>query len=278
MNFDKEAMENKKKQKAENLQKIGKKILVASGKGGVGKSTVCINIAQAFAMKGYKVGILDIDIHGPSIAKMSGISGERLRAPEGENPMPIKSQDGIYVLSIASMLESPDQPLIWRGPLKMKLIEQFAEDISWPELDYLFIDSPPGTGDEPLSLLQVFEKIDGVVIVSTPQEVSYLDVRKAINFAKELKVPILGIVENMDHLICPHCGERIDIFSSGEGERTLMDFGLDLLGKIPIDVNISYLGDKGKSFVKKFKDADNGKIFINIADKINDKIGKNGGK
>ncbi len=190
--------QNRDMLRMENLQKIKNTIVVISGKGGVGKSTVSVNIAYALALQGRRVGIMDVDIHGPSIAKMTGIDNKRLVSEEeGERPRPIEAVHNLFVLSIASMLESPDEAIIWRGPMKMGVIRQFLEDIDWPELDYLVVDCPPGTGDEPLSVIQLIGDVTGVVVVTTPQDVALLDVRKSINFVKKLETPILGIVENM---------------------------------------------------------------------------------
>jgi Mrp family chromosome partitioning ATPase len=258
----------------ENLKRIKNKIIVISGKGGVGKSTVSVNIAYAMALEGLSVGIMDVDLHGPSIAKMTGVENRRLTGEQNSRPKPIKAINNLYVLSIASMLESPDDPVIWRGPAKMGVIKQFLEEIDWPELDYLIIDCPPGTGDEPLSTVQLIGDVTGAIIVSTPQDVAFLDARKTISFAKKLNVPILGIVENMAGFTCPHCGKKVDIFKSGGAEKASKDFNLEILGKIPLDVNIVHSGDDGKPYVYHFAKTEGGKIFADIKDKIIKKTNK----
>ena len=268
MNTKEEEEALREKYLNENLSKIKNKIVIISGKGGVGKSTVSVNLAYCFALNGYKVGIMDVDIHGPSIAKMTGIEGIVLTAKENERPKPIKVINNFYVLSIASMLGSSDEPLIWRGPMKMNVIKQFLEDIDWPELDYLIIDCPPGTGDEPLSVIQLLKNVTGTIIVSTPQDVAFLDARKTINFSKKLNVPILGIIENMSGFVCPKCGEKIDIFKSGGAEKAAKDFKLNILGKIPIDIDIVHSSDNGKSYVYNFSKKEGAKIYMDIAKKI----------
>ena len=252
----------------ENLNKIKNKIVVLSGKGGVGKSTVSINLAYALVLEGKKVGIMDVDIHGPSIAKMAGIEGKALRASENKRPKPIEVVKNFYVLSIASMLKSPDDPVVWRGPMKMNVIKQFLSDIDWPELDFLIVDCPPGTGDEPLSVIQLLKKVTGCIIVSTPQDVAFLDARKTINFSKMLNVPVLGLIENMAGFICPKCGEKIDIFKSGGAQKCIKDFNINLLGKIPIDIDIFVSGDIGKAYVYHNSKNQGAKIYKEIAVKI----------
>ncbi|OHD12032.1 MAG: ATP-binding protein [Spirochaetes bacterium GWC1_27_15] len=258
---------------SENMQKIKKKIVVMSGKGGVGKSTVSVNIAYGLALEGNKVGLLDVDLHGPSIAKMTGIEGKMIYAAENERPKPIEAAHNLFVLSVASLLENADEPIIWRGPAKIGVIKQFLSEIEWPSLDYLVVDCPPGTGDEPLSVIQLLNNISGVVIVTTPQDVALLDVRKSINFAKKLEVNILGIVENMAGFVCPHCDKKVDIFKSGGAEKASKDFNIDVLGSIPIDTNIVHSGDEGKPYIYHYGKTEGGKIFINIAEKIIEKLG-----
>ncbi len=267
-----EQQEKKKELYEKNLKNIKHAIVVMSGKGGVGKSTVSVNLAYSLAERDFKVGILDTDIHGPSIVKMTGVENKTLVYQEGQSPAPVQVSDNLVVLSIASLLQDPDSPVIWRGPMKMNLIKQFMEDIEWPELDYLIVDCPPGTGDEPLSVIQILKKISGVIIVSTPQELAYLDVRKAINFAKKLEIPILGIVENMTEIVCPHCGQRIELFKAGSGEKALKDFNIDLLGRIPFDVKVVQSGDTGKPFIGENADTEAGKVFNEVADNIMKKL------
>ncbi|MDD5670326.1 MAG: Mrp/NBP35 family ATP-binding protein, partial [Candidatus Omnitrophica bacterium] len=204
----------------ENLSKIKNKFIVLSGKGGVGKTTVAVNLAYGLAMRGMKVGLLDTDLHGPNVAKMLGLEGRQLAGlPDGSiEPMTVKP--GLKVVSMAFLLKNSDQPVIWRGPLKMRTIKQFLSDVSWGDLDYLVVDSPPGTGDEPLSVCQLMPDLNGAIIVTTPQEVAILDSRKTVLFARQLNVPVIGIIENMGGFICPHCRHEIDLFGTGGGETS----------------------------------------------------------
>jgi ATP-binding protein involved in chromosome partitioning len=231
-----------------NMELIQHKILVMSGKGGVGKTTVAVNLALGLALEGYSVGVLDVDIHGPNIAKMFGIEDRQL-ASNGEMIEPIEVFPNVKAISIALAGYGPDAPIIWRGPLKMGAIKQFLADVYWQKLDYLIIDSPPGTGDEPLSVCQLIPEMDGAVIVTTPQDVAILDSRKSINFAKQLSIPVLGVVENMSILVCPHCGKEIELFGTGGGERAAEDMRVPFLGRIPLDPDIVRAGDLGKPFI-----------------------------
>jgi ATP-binding protein involved in chromosome partitioning len=236
--------EEQDKRIAEQLSQIKHTFLVMSGKGGVGKSTIAVNLAVALADRGYSVGLMDVDLHGPSTVKMLGLEGEQVKMA-GQHLMPIPYSEKLKVMSMASLLEDRDMAVIWRGPLKIGAIKQFISDVLWGELDYLFIDSPPGTGDEPLTVAQVVPKARGI-IVTTPQEISLLDIRKSITFCRQVNMPVVGILENMSGLICPHCGEGIDLFSSGGGERTALEMGVPFLGKIPIRPEIVASTDQGE--------------------------------
>lgn len=252
--------DNLDKKLKENMSKIKHKILVLSNKGGVGKSSVAINLACSLSEKGFKVGILDADLHGPSVAKMLGFEGKKLQgSPEGIIPMSVSSN--LTAVSMASLIENSDAPLIWRGPLKMMALKQFLGEVEWGNLDFLIIDSPPGTGDEPLSICQLIPELEGGVIVTTPQEIALLDSRKCVNFLKNLQIPILGIIENMSGLKCPHCGNNIDLFKSGGGEKAAKEFNLPFLGKIPIDINMVNSTDEGKPYIFQYKDSETAKIF-----------------
>lgn len=273
VDFKKPEKTEEEKRIEANLDRIKYKLIVISGKGGVGKSTVAVNVAYGLAAQGNKVGILDVDIHGPSIAKMLGIEGEKLKIKaKGEFPEPIKVTDNLYALTIATLVDSPDDPIIWRGPIKISVIKQFMQDIQWPELDYLIVDSPPGTGDEPLSVVQTLKKVDGSIIVSTPQDIALLDARKTIKFSQKMAVPILGIIENMSTFICPHCGEKTDIFAGLGIGKAASDFNIDVLGHIPIDVNIVKSGDSGKAYLKNHENQASAKEFQKIISKIATKM------
>ncbi|MBT0159948.1 Mrp/NBP35 family ATP-binding protein [Candidatus Bathyarchaeota archaeon A05DMB-2] len=252
------------------MGRIKNKIAVISGKGGVGKSTVTVNLAAAFALQGHtdKVGILDADIHGPCVPKMLGLKGQKLIGGPAGIIFPVTGQHGIKVVSMDFLLPNDEAPVIWRGPLKMRAIQQFLSDIMWGELDFLFIDLPPGTGDEPLSVMQLIPDIDGVIIVTIPSEVSQIVVKKAITFAKQLGVPVIGIIENMSGFICPECGAKLDIFKTGGGQKIATDLSVPYLGKIPIDPAICVDSDSGTPFVAGNKASPAAKAFAEIVMKI----------
>jgi len=253
------------------MSKIKHKIAVISGKGGVGKSVVTVNLAMAFAMHGYvgRVGILDADIHGPCVPKMLGMKGQRLQVgPPGA--FPATGPFGIKVVSIDFLLPSDEAPIIWRGPLKMNAIRQFLADIVWGQLDFLFIDLPPGTGDEPLSVMQLIPEMDGVIIVTIPSEVSQIVVKKALSFAKRLKVPIIGIIENMSGFVCPKCGTETNIFNVGGGKKIAEDLSVPFLGKIPIDPEICEDSDRGTPFIIEHMNSSAAKAFMKIVKQIED--------
>ena len=251
------------------MAKIRHKIAVISGKGGVGKSLVTVNLAMALASKGRngRVGVLDADFHGPCVPKMLGLKGERLHSgPPGV--FPAFGPLNIKVVSMAFLLPTDDSPVIWRGPLKMGAIRQFLSEIAWGNLDYLLIDLPPGTGDESLSVLQLLPEMDGVVIVTIPSEVSQDVVKKAVTFARKMEVPIMGIVENMSGIICPHCSEKVNVFGSGGGEKVARDMDVPFLGSIPLDPRISTMADAGTPFIMMEPDSPAAEAFKKIVEKV----------
>jgi ATP-binding protein involved in chromosome partitioning len=252
------------------MSKIKHKIAVISGKGGVGKSTVTVNLAASFALQGHtdKVGVLDADIHGPCVPKMLGLKGQKLVGGPAGMIFPVTARLGIKVVSMDFLLPSDEAPVIWRGPLKMRAIQQFLSDIMWGELDFLFIDLPPGTGDEPLSIMQLIPDMDGVIIVTIPSEVSQVVVKKAITFTRQLGVPIIGIIENMSGFVCPECGAKIDIFKVGGGKKLAEDLSVPYLGKIPIDPAICSDSDSGKPFIIEHTASPTTKAFKEVVTKI----------
>ncbi|MEJ2241530.1 MAG: Mrp/NBP35 family ATP-binding protein [Candidatus Bathyarchaeota archaeon] len=251
------------------MQKIKHKIAIISGKGGVGKTLTAVNLAISFALNGHEnhIGLLDADLHGPSVPKMLGLEGQKLRVgPVGA--FPVLGPLGIRVVSMVFVLEGTEVPVIWRGPLKMRAIQQFLTDIVWGELDFLFIDLPPGTGDEPLSVMKLLPELDGVIIVTIPSEVSQNVVEKSITFSKQLNVPIIGIVENMSGFVCPTCGTETNIFKSGGGKKIAKKYDIPFLGKIPIDPRICEASDSGHPFVMENPDSPAAKSFAQIVEKI----------
>jgi ATP-binding protein involved in chromosome partitioning len=230
----------------QSLGKIKNKIIVMSGKGGVGKTSTSVNLSIALASGGHKVGIMDIDLHGPDVPRMLGLSGmPQLAANHKLSPM--RYSDNLSAISIEPFIPGQDDAIIWRGPLKFSAIRQFIGDVEWGELDFLVIDSPPGTGDEPLTVAQMISDAKAI-IVTTPQEIALADVRKSINFCRAVKMEIFGMIENMSGFNCPHCGELIELFGSGGGERTAKEMGVRFLGRIPFDPGVVTCGDSGTCY------------------------------
>jgi len=249
-----------------SLQKIKNKFIVLSGKGGVGKTSVSVNIAIALAQKGFKVGLMDVDLHGPDVPRMLGLKGT-LDLSANKKLNPLSYSENLAAVSIESLIASKDDAIIWRGPLKYSAIQQFIGEVEWGDLDYLIIDSPPGTGDEPLTVAQTIADAKAI-IVTTPQEVSLADVRKSISFCRVVKMEIFGLIENMSGFSCPHCSEMIDLFGSGGGEKTAEATGIRFLGRIPFDLNVVACGDAGISFQEKYTDSQVTKAFDEIAESI----------
>jgi Mrp family chromosome partitioning ATPase len=246
---------------------IPHKILVMSGKGGVGKTTVAVNLAYAFAAMGKQVGIVDADLHGPNVALMTGIEG---LPAYGDNGIikPIVAAKNVKVLSIASFLPGADQPVIWRGPRKSAAIRQFLGQGDWTSVEVLIVDCPPGTGDEPMSVAQLIPDADGVVIVTSPQDVALLDSRKCVSFVREVDQKVLGIVENMSGFMCPECGHRVDLFKTGGGEKAALEMNVPFLGRIPIAPEMVESGDSGRPIVGKNPENNGSLALKDIARKI----------
>lgn len=251
----------------ERLGKIKHKILVLSGKGGVGKSTVAANLACSLSLKGFRTGLLDVDFHGPSIPTLLHLEGQAVYSGPG-GLVPIEYNPQLKVMSLGFILRNRDDAVIWRGPMKMQVMKQLLEDVLWGTLDYLVMDFPPGTGDEPLSMSQLLPDADGAIIVTTPQNLSLNDVRKSINFCHQVKIPVLGVVENMSGFICPHCQGVVDVFKKGGGEAMAERMGLYFLGRIPMTSLIVEASDDGRPFIEKQQDAEVSRMFTRIVDDL----------
>ncbi len=246
--------------------RIKHKIMVLSGKGGVGKSTVAVNLATSLALAGKKVGILDVDIHGPSMPKLLHLDGQQLTI-KGDAMLPVEMGCGagrLSVMSIGFLLRERDDAVIWRGPRKFAIIKQFLKDVEWGELDYLVVDSPPGTGDEPLAVAQLIENADGAVVVTTPQEVAVQDVRRCIVFCRQVKVPVLGVIENMSGFTCPKCNEVYRIFGADGGRQMAEEMEVPYLGEIPIEPDVVASGDSGTPMVQQRPHSETAKAFGRI--------------
>ncbi len=229
-------------------------ILVLSGKGGVGKTTVSVNLAYALANHGKNVGLLDLDFHGPNVPKMLGLEGRRA-VVYGNAIEPVHVTGNLAVMSMAFLLQDSTTPVIWRGPMKMRAIQQFLAEVHWGSLDYLVVDLPPGTGDEALTIAQLAPNVKGAVIVTTPQDVAVMDAIKAAKFIGKIEVPVIGIIENMSGMICPHCKETIDLFSRGGGKKAAEDLGVPYLGAIPLDPEMVKAGDEGRPIILQHADS-----------------------
>jgi ATP-binding protein involved in chromosome partitioning len=249
-----------------SLDNIKRKIIVMSGKGGVGKSSTAVNLAIALALKGARVGLLDVDLHGPDIPRMLGLDGV-LDMNGDQLLIPKKYNENLAAVSVESLTGGRDDALIWRGPVKYSVIQQFIGQVAWGALDFLLIDAPPGTGDEPLTIAQTIPDAQAV-IVTTPQEVSLADVRKSINFCKTVKMPVFGLVENMSGLVCPHCDCSIDLFGSGGGGRTAEQMSVPFLGQVPFDPEMVVCGDAGTAFQEQYPDSAVTKAYRAIADRL----------
>ncbi len=250
----------------DRMSKIDRKIIIMSGKGGVGKSTVTVNLARALLAMGYKVGVLDTDIHGPNIPKMFGCEGAILGSNEdGSSIIPVSPMPNLKVVSLSFALTSPEQAIIFRGPMKIGVIKQFLADVEWGPLDYLLIDSPPGTGDEQLTVCQTIPDMTGSVIVTTPQQVSILDVRRSITFSRQLSVKIIGLVENMSYLVCPDCGKHIQVFGKDGGKMLCEETGVPFLGAIPLEIGLQEDEDDGADWLAENPNSESAQAFKKIA-------------
>src|SRR5574341_1369438 len=254
---------------AQRMKEISYKIVVMSNKGGVGKSTVTTNLGVALARKGYKVGIAAADIHGPNIPMMLGVEGKRLKGSSG-GVLPLEVLPNLKVASLSFLIEDPSMPVIWRDSAKWDFLCELMGSVCWGRLDYLLVDLPPGTGNEAISIIELIGKVDGSVIVTTPQDVVLLDVKKAVFFSRDSNVPIIGIVENMSGLICPHCNKQIDVFKMGGGEKICRELGVTFLGKIPLDPAITEKCDSGEAFVAAFPNSEAARAFNEIVEKCED--------
>ena len=255
----------------EKMSKIKHKVMIISGKGGVGKSSVTVLLALSTALKNRKVGILDADIHGPSIPKIMGLNKNQLLvSPLGI--LPVEGPYGVKVVSTQFILPNEDVPVIWRGPLKGRLIAEFLANVQWGMLDYLYIDLPPGTGDEPLSVAQYIRNVDGAIIVTIPSDLSRIVVKKAINFCRKLNIKVIGIIENMSGFTCPKCGTVYHVFGSGAGRKIAVEMNIPFLGEIPLDPRLSECNDKGEAYIIKYKDTQTTKAIMKIAENVIERI------
>lgn len=260
-------LQEEEKKVEEAMGHVKNKIAVFSGKGGVGKTTVAVNLAYALSLKNYRTGLLDADVHGPNVAKMLGIENAKVYADD-KGIIPIEINENLRAISLALMIDK-DVPVIWRGPLKTAAIRQFLGEVKWGDLDFLIADLPPGTGDEVLSIAQMI-KGAYAIIVTTPQDVALLDSRRAVNFARKLEMNVLGIIENMSGFKCPHCGKQINLFKVGGGEKAAKELGVDFLGAIPIDEKIVIDGDEGKPFINEEGEAAD--AFKKLVEGIEEKL------
>jgi len=251
----------------ERLARIENAVVVLSGKGGVGKSTVAVNLAVALSLRGKKVGLLDADFHGPSVPRILNLEHSPILS-DGQTIPPVTYSRNLKVMSIGFLLREQDEAIIWRGPLKMNVLLQFLADVDWGELDFLVVDLPPGTGDEPLSICQLIPEATGAIVVTTPQEVALADVRKCINFCRQLNLRVIGVIENMSGFACPHCGKRSDIFGWGGGETMARQMTVPFLARIPIDPRLVQKCDEGEPFVEHLAHTDAGHAFLEAVEHV----------
>jgi Mrp family chromosome partitioning ATPase len=254
---------------ADSLTRIENTLMILSGKGGVGKSTIAVNLAAALAASDKTVGLLDIDIHGPSIPLLLKLEGATAATASGRGLIPIRFNDNLKVMSIEFVMkDQADEAVIWRGPMKHRMIRQFIAEVEWGDLDFLIVDAPPGTGDEPLSICQMAPPRSQAIIITTPQKIALKDVRKSIRFCKSLGLPVFGIIENMSGFVCDNCGKLHQLFDSGGGEMLALEQGFKFLGKIPIDQRLVSASDRGKPFVLEHPASPAARVFDQIVSSV----------
>lgn len=258
----------------ETLYNIRHKIVVLSGKGGVGKSSVAANLSVSLSRAGLKTGLLDTDLHGPSIPTLLGLDS-RIPVKDEKRIEPASFSDTLKVMSIGLLLDNQSEALVWRGPAKHGVIKELLGSVVWGELDYMVVDCPPGTGDEPLSIIQLLQNVDGAIIVTTPQDLALVDVRKSVTFCRHLNLPVIGIIENMSGYACPHCGKGVDIFKSGGGEKLAAEMGVPFLGRIPLDPAMVSAGDEGKPCIGEKRDTPAAVAMEEIFAKVRASVGEN---
>lgn len=264
--------EQEERRLRERMARIRRRLVVVSGKGGVGKSTAAANLALALSSQGHQVGLLDVDIHGPSIPRILGCEGVSLTS-DGESIVPAAVRDRLTLMSIAFLIGNKTDAVIWRGPMKYKLIQQFLSEVAWGDLDYLVVDCPPGTGDEPLSVAQLVGRPAAAVLVTTPQELAVADVRRCLNFCQKADLPIAGVLENMSGYVCPQCGLHTDLFGTGGGERLAEEIPVPFLGRIPIDPRVVGCGDAGTCLLDAHPDSPVTQGYLALARRLDDQTG-----
>jgi Mrp family chromosome partitioning ATPase len=260
-----DAMEQEEHRLRERMARIGRRLVVVSGKGGVGKSTAAANLAVALSSRGHRVGLLDVDLHGPSIPKILGCEGAS-PISDGQAILPVEVRDRLTLMSTAFFIGNKTDAVIWRGPMKFKVIQQFLCDVVWGDLDYLVVDCPPGTGDEPLSIAQLIGRPAAAVVVTTPQELAIADVRRCVTFCRRADLPVAGVLENMSGYVCPQCGVHADLFGAGGGERLAKEMSVPFLGQIPIDARVVGCGDAGKCLLEAYPDSPVTQVYLKLAD------------
>lgn len=264
-----DAKEQEEQRLRQRMAQIRRRLVVVSGKGGVGKSTAAVNLAVALCALGHKVGLLDVDIHGPSIPKLLGCENASPTS-DGQAMLPVEVRDRLTLMSIGFLIGSKTDAVIWRGPMKYKMIQQFLSDVAWGDLDYLVIDCPPGTGDEPLSVAQLIGRPAAAVVVTTPQELAIADVRRCITFCRQAELPIAGVLENMSGYACPQCGAHSDLFGTGGGERLSAEMSVPFLGRIPIDPQIVGCGDAGRCILDAHPESPAAQSYLALAGRLHE--------